>query len=226
MIKKPIKYYKRKNSFICNITLTKKDIQTLNITFKENSTNKSKQSIQDYLILSDKEYNQMNIHNDKVISDKKELEELKETNNNLNQQLETITPKYNKLTNELTTEKEISNKQKKEIHEIQDQHKNEIKEINDKYLKIIQDIQNQNKNEIHEIQDQQLTEIKKYSNEKIKLNNEINLYKFLVLGYEKEIKDFNKRNFISKIFHHSLKLQNKESLKQKKSIEYIPKKQD
>lgn len=210
MIKKNIKYYNRGKSFTSNISINKKDIKILNVEFKENPKNKSKESIEDYYILTNKEYNQMNISNKDINKDKKELNQLKENYNTLNKELEKLTNKYNKVTIELTTEKEISENQKQQLTILQDK----ITDLQDKNLKTIQDLQ-----------EKQITEIKKYSNEKIKSNEIINLYKFLVLSYEKEIKEFNNKNFISRLFHHSLKLQDKEKLKENKNIEYVPKKQ-
>ena len=99
MIKKNIKYYNRGKSFTSNISINKKDIKILNVEFKENPKNKSKESIEDYYILTNKEYNQMNISNEDINKDKKELNQLKENYNTLNKELEKLTNKYNNSTN-------------------------------------------------------------------------------------------------------------------------------
>lgn len=214
MIKKDIKYYKRGRSFTSSISISKKDLKNLNVQFKENDNKKSKDSIEEYYILTNKEYNQLNIHNNKLISDNKELEQLKGINEQLNKEIDVLTNKYNHTIKELEKEKETINNINKIISDLEEKYQNNIIQLNEK-----------NQKNIIQLQEKQIKEIKNHSNEKIKYENLLNIYKFIVINYEKQIKDFNNRNIFSRIFNHTLKLQDKESLKDNESIEYIPKKQ-
>jgi hypothetical protein len=192
MIKKNIKYYKRGNSFTSNISITKKDIRSLKVRFNEpeNSTNKSKESIEQYFILTPEEYDKLTIHQNQTKTDNKELEELKQTNDQLKTDLEETNNKYNLTVKELETIKPLVEKQQEKISDLQDK---------------------------------QVKEIKEYSQKIIKSNDLLNIYKFLVYAYEKNIKEFNNMSFFKKIFNHNIKIQDKNSLKDFKKIEYIPK---
>jgi chromosome segregation ATPase len=190
MIKKNIKYYKRPNSFVSNIQINKKDIKDLGISFKLNDKGTSKISNESVILLKETEFNKLNVHQDNIKSYEKRYNDLKESNDQLNNKLNDLNLKLSNL------EKELSNKEllNKTLEKDNIKLKHEIEQTNNKIIEIL----------------------KEYSEIQINLNQIINKYEIVLNTYETEIKSYNNLGFFSRLFNttklktHDKKLLEKE----------------